>query len=88
MRPGAACSIHTAYTASAMSCASLQLDRYQPHLLRSLASATSGPRVDAWSQPEDAQRVIDHDAPKRARRDVYIYFDNDMKVRAPATPKG
>jgi uncharacterized protein YecE (DUF72 family) len=27
--------------------------------------------------------VIDKPAPKRASRDVYVYFDNDAKVRAP-----
>jgi uncharacterized protein YecE (DUF72 family) len=48
-------------------------------------------RVDAWSQgdePADAQRVIDRDAPKRATRDVYVYFDNDIKVRAPFDAEG
>jgi uncharacterized protein YecE (DUF72 family) len=43
-------------------------------------------RVDTWSrgeEPADAERVIDKPAPKRARRDVYLYFDNDAKVRAP-----
>ncbi|HEX2100182.1 MAG TPA: hypothetical protein VHF69_05950, partial [Candidatus Synoicihabitans sp.] len=28
-------------------------------------------------------RVIDKPAPKRASRDVFVYFDNDVKVRAP-----
>ena len=27
-------------------------------------------------------------APKRERRDVYVYFDNDMKVRAPFDAQG
>jgi uncharacterized protein YecE (DUF72 family) len=43
-------------------------------------------RVAAWAQgrePEDAQTVIAGPAPKRAARDVYVYFDNDAKVRAP-----
>jgi uncharacterized protein YecE (DUF72 family) len=42
-------------------------------------------RIRAWhggSEPADAQRV-GRRAPKRARRDVYVYFDNDRKVRAP-----
>ncbi len=43
-------------------------------------------RVAAWArggEPADAKRVIDRPAPKRARRDVFVYFDNDAKVRAP-----
>jgi uncharacterized protein YecE (DUF72 family) len=43
-------------------------------------------RVTAWAlgtEPGDAKRVIDRDAPKRAKRDVFVYFDNDAKVRAP-----
>jgi uncharacterized protein YecE (DUF72 family) len=43
-------------------------------------------RVVAWArggEPADAERVIDRPAPRRARRDVYVYFDNDAKVRAP-----
>jgi hypothetical protein len=40
----------------------------------------------AWScgcEPEDARRTLDKPC-KRARcRDVYAYFDNDVKVRAP-----
>ena len=42
-------------------------------------------RITAWSrggEPADAQRV-GRKAPRRARRDVYVYFDNDRKVRAP-----
>ena len=34
-------------------------------------------------EPEDAERVIDRPGPKQATRDVFIYFDNDAKVRAP-----
>ena len=30
-----------------------------------------------------AERVMDRPAPKRASRDVFVYFDNDAKVRAP-----
>ena len=42
-------------------------------------------RIDAWSrgaQADDAQRVAPPPR-KRARRDVYCYFDNDVKVHAP-----
>lgn len=34
-------------------------------------------------EPGDAETVINQEAPKLQRRDVYIYFDNDKKVRAP-----
>ena len=43
-------------------------------------------RVSDWAQgrePQDAERVIDKAGPKRRARDVYVYFDNDVKVRAP-----
>jgi uncharacterized protein YecE (DUF72 family) len=43
-------------------------------------------RIDAWrhgGEPGDAQRISDKPAPKRASRDIYCYFDNDIKVRAP-----
>jgi uncharacterized protein YecE (DUF72 family) len=43
-------------------------------------------RVAAWAtgnEASDAERVIDKAAPKRRFRDVYVYFDNDAKVRAP-----
>ena len=42
-------------------------------------------RINAWSrgtEPRGAQRVHTP-APKRAKRDVFVYFDNDRKVRAP-----
>ena len=48
-------------------------------------------RVAAWargSEPPDAERVINAPAPKRARRDVFLYFDNDAKVRAPVDAQG
>jgi uncharacterized protein YecE (DUF72 family) len=44
-------------------------------------------RVRAWAAgraPRDAERVIKRSAPDKRPRDVYVYFDNDMKVRAPA----
>lgn len=43
-------------------------------------------RVRAWStgsEPADAVRASPEPAPSRERRDVYVYFDNDAKVRAP-----
>ena len=43
-------------------------------------------RVRAWSlggQPADAQTVSTRAPPARRSRDVYCYFDNDAKVRAP-----
>ncbi len=45
-----------------------------------------GRRVLAWSrggEPDDAERVLGPARPKPKARDVYVYFDNDMKVRAP-----
>lgn len=43
-------------------------------------------RIGAWAagkQPEDGRRVLDTAPPRRAQRDIYCYFDNDIKVRAP-----
>ena len=43
-------------------------------------------RIDAWSrgsEPRDAKRISGDPPPKRSRRDVYCYFDNDAKVKAP-----
>jgi uncharacterized protein YecE (DUF72 family) len=43
-------------------------------------------RIRAWStggQPDDAKLISDKPPPARAKRDVYCYFDNDIKVRAP-----
>ncbi len=43
-------------------------------------------RIDAWRrgrEPADAEHASSREAPRRARRDVYCYFDNDMKVHAP-----
>ncbi|MDG6402987.1 DUF72 domain-containing protein, partial [Pseudomonas quasicaspiana] len=45
-----------------------------------------GNRIDAWrkgSQPSDAQVLITGKGLKRKSRDIYCYFDNDLKVRAP-----
>lgn len=43
-------------------------------------------RIDAWThgkQPADAQLISPDSKPKRTARDVYCYFDNDIKVRSP-----
>jgi len=43
-------------------------------------------RIRAWSrggEPNDARRVTERAAPRRKFRDVYCYFDNDAKVKAP-----
>jgi uncharacterized protein YecE (DUF72 family) len=43
-------------------------------------------RVAAWAvgrEHSDSNRVVDKPAPERATRDVFVYFDNDKKVRAP-----
>ncbi len=48
-------------------------------------------RVRAWAQggePADAERVLGPSLRRPAGRDVYLYFDNDAKVRAPADAKG
>jgi uncharacterized protein YecE (DUF72 family) len=48
-------------------------------------------RVAAWasgSQPADGTHASTASPPKRARRDVYVYFDNDAKVRAPFDAQG
>jgi uncharacterized protein YecE (DUF72 family) len=44
-------------------------------------------RVRAWArgaEPRDAVRVLPATRPRARGRDVYVYFDNDAKVRAPA----
>lgn len=56
------------------------------------ASGYSEPALDRWaerirawragSEPEDAQRIAGGAMPLKSR-DVYCYFDNDIKVRAP-----
>ena len=43
-------------------------------------------RVVAWSRGQEVtngKRAHSKPAPKRASRDVFVYFDNDAKVRAP-----
>lgn len=44
-------------------------------------------RLYAWArgrEPADAERIAGPTRPSAAGRDVFVYFDNDMKVRAPA----
>ncbi len=48
-------------------------------------------RVAAWAggaEPADAERVIDKPGKRRKARDVFVYFDNDIKVRAPVDAQG
>ena len=43
-------------------------------------------RIRAWSagdEPVAARRITDSAPPKLKSRDVYCYFDNDIKVHAP-----
>ncbi len=43
-------------------------------------------RVAAWAQgcePRGAERIDPKPAPRASGRDVYVFFDNDAKVRAP-----
>ncbi|NVM78586.1 uncharacterized protein YecE (DUF72 family) [Duganella sp. SG902] len=43
-------------------------------------------RIRAWSrggQPADAKLISRQPPPRRASRDIYCYFDNDIKVHAP-----
>jgi uncharacterized protein YecE (DUF72 family) len=47
-------------------------------------------RLRAWqcgTEPTDAQRLSKVKAKKCKNRDVYVYFDNDVKVRAPFDAK-
>jgi uncharacterized protein YecE (DUF72 family) len=44
-------------------------------------------RIRAWrsgGEPTDARRLSDRKPPRRAARDVYVYFDNDHHAYAPA----
>jgi len=43
-------------------------------------------RIVAWStggEVDNGRKASRRNAPKRSRRDVYVYFDNDIKVHAP-----
>ena len=47
-------------------------------------------RIRAWStgaEPSDAKRISQMPASQRASRDIYCYFDNDIKVKAPFDAK-
>ena len=47
-------------------------------------------RIRAWStgaEPSDAKRISQTPASQRASRDIYCYFDNDIKVKAPFDAK-
>ena len=47
-------------------------------------------RITAWSgggQPADARLISAKAGPKKANRDVFCYFDNDIKVKAPFDAK-
>ncbi|MGC1870979.1 MAG: DUF72 domain-containing protein [Acidobacteriaceae bacterium] len=47
-------------------------------------------RVAAWAkggEPSDAEHASTKKAVTRAKRDVFVYFDNDVKVRAPRDAK-
>lgn len=48
-------------------------------------------RVATWAnggEVHDGRRASSKNAPRRKRRDVFVYFDNDAKVRAPFDAKG
>ena len=47
--------------------------------------------VAAWAtgkEPHNVEHILNHPAPNKASRDVYLYFDNDAKARAPFDAKG
>jgi uncharacterized protein YecE (DUF72 family) len=42
-------------------------------------------RIEKWmagSEPADAKKVVES-GPRRKKRGIYVYFDNDIKVKAP-----
>lgn len=57
------------------------------------ASGYTDPALEAWAarirgwasggEPPDARRVLPDAAPAVRARDVFVYFDNDVKARAP-----
>lgn len=54
---------------------------YEPPAIRQWAD-----RVHRWAhglEVEDGRKASVRNAPRRKSRDVYLYFDNDAKVRAP-----
>lgn len=61
--------------------AELYTSGYTPQALRRWQA-----RIEAWTagaQPDDARLIDPGHKPARRRRDLYCYFDNDVKVRAP-----
>ncbi len=47
-------------------------------------------KIRAWhsgSEPADAEKLTTLKPPRRSTRDVFVYFDNDAKVKAPADAK-
>ncbi len=61
--------------------AELYTSEYSDHELDHWAA-----RIRSWSagkQPRDAALITTSPPPRRAQRDVYVYFDNDRKVKAP-----
>ncbi len=62
------------------------------------ASGYDEPALDRWAQrvrawaaggePDDARRLAPPAAPAPQGRDVFVYFDNDTKVRAPFDAQG
>jgi uncharacterized protein YecE (DUF72 family) len=61
--------------------AQLYVSGYSDEALERWAS-----RIRAWSagaEPADAVRISNKAAPRSRSRDIYCYFDNDVKVRAP-----
>ena len=61
--------------------AKLYTSGYSPQALRRWQQ-----RIEAWTeggQPEDARLIDPEHRPQRRERDLYCYFDNDVKVRAP-----
>lgn len=60
----------------------LYVSGYGRHALDQWAS-----RVRAWlqgSEPEDAERILEPGKRRKQGRDVFVFFDNDVKVRAPS----
>jgi uncharacterized protein YecE (DUF72 family) len=48
-------------------------------------------KLNAWrcgAQPKGARRTSDRSPPMRKHRDVFVYFDNDVKVRSPLDAMG
>jgi len=60
-------------------------------------SSYDGATLDRWAErmrrwaegnePEDAERVLAPGKSRKSGRDVFVFFDNDAKVRAPVDAK-